>query len=773
MVEFNKDNLALARRAAAEGMVLLRNDNGVLPLSKDKKVALFGRNQFDVFKGGGGAADLWAVRVFPFADGMNEAGNVYQPLLKKYKAYSEANCNRILNKIHSHYTWSLQEIPLKDEEVKLAADECDTAVIFIGRFAAEGFDIKDSAGQYRITGAEDAMLRVVTKYFSKVVLVLNVPSTMDMLFLDNYKIDAILHAFLPGMEAGHAVSDVLYGDVTPSGKLPDSFAKRCYEYPSNDETFGTDKVVYSEGLYMGYRYFDTFEKEVLFPFGFGLSYTDFEVKTNEVCLKDTVIEVKAAVKNIGKMSGRQTVQCYLSIPDGKLDQPYQVLCGFEKTALLAPGESEELSISIDLTDFASYDEEKAEYILEKGNYILRVGVHSRDTEAVATVVLDETAVCRRVKNRLVPKEEINELKKEKRNDNKAIGRVLVADMSAFTLEDRTSDICVAELQKTGDFTFEDLMKGRCTAEELVACFDDEELARLLTADGGQKRRALGIECGELAAGEGTHTHPDAKYKIPASVMQDGPAGVRASSFWNPVPPDDEIVGRDCIAYPCATLLAATWDRALQREIGAAIVEDMDRYRYNGLCAPGVNLHRNPRCGRNFEYFSEDPFLSAQMASGQIIGIQQKSDGEPSGRYAVLKHFACNNAEDGRLDGDSVLSERCARELYLKAFEYTIALSQPHSIMSAYNMVNGEFASANPDLLDGICRNEWRYEGWIMTDWSVHAPSIDCIKAGADTVMPGTYISAEEMREGGISRALAQRRVVRLIKHLSKTVHHKV
>jgi len=254
-------------------------------------------------------------------------------------------------------------------------------------------------------------------------------------------------------------------------------------------------------------------------------------------------------------------------------------------------------------------------------------------------------------------------------------------------------------------------------------------------------------------------------------MQDGPAGVRASAFTNPIPPVEEIVGNDCIAYPSETMLAATWDRELMREIGAAITVDMDRYGYNGLCAPGINLHRNPRCGRNFEYFSEDPFLSAEMAIGEIKGIQENADGSPTGRYAVLKHFACNNSEDCRLDGESVLSERCARELYLRAFEYVIKKAAPLSIMGAYNKVNGYYACANSDLLDGICRTEWGYKGWIMTDWGVHTSSVDCVKAGADTVMPGKYVSFEEMCEGGLDRATAQFRAVNLIKHLAKTKHH--
>ncbi|MBE6727661.1 MAG: glycoside hydrolase family 3 protein [Ruminococcaceae bacterium] len=335
----------------------------------------------------------------------------------------------------------------------------------------------------------------------------------------------------------------------------------------------------------------------------------------------------------------------------------------------------------------------------------------------------------------------------------------------------SSKIAVRRYPKK-DCSFEDVLSGKISAEELASQLSDDELAKLLTADGSQKRKALGLENKELAVGEGTHTHPVKEWGIPASVMQDGPAGVRASAFANPVPPDDEIAGRDCICYPCATALAASWDIELMEEIGAAIRADLDKAGYNGLCAPGVNLHRNPRCGRNFEYFSEDPFLAAKMAIGEIRGIQQNADGSPTGKYAVLKHFAVNNLEDNRLVGDSVLSERCARELYLRVFEYVIKECEPLSIMTAYNKMNGIYTSAHPELVDGICRSEWGYGGWIMTDWSVYAHTVDCLKAGADTVMPGIYVPFEEMLERGLDRNTARIRAANLIRHLSRTEHYK-
>jgi len=769
---FDKKNLELAKRSATEGIVLLKNDNGALPLSKDKTVALFGRNQFDVFKGGGGAADVWAVPVYPFADALNEKGKIYQPLLKKYKAYSEANYNRALNKVHYQYVWYLPDVNLKEEDVAQAACECDTAVIFIGRYASENFDVNDKGGEYRITGNEEAVIEKASRLFKKTVLVLNLPGLFDMYFLRKYKIDAIVHTFMPGMQAGPALADVLYGDVTPSGKLPDSWAERLYEYPTTDG-FDKEDIVYNEGIYMGYRYFDTFKKDLLFPFGFGLSYTTFAIKTisAKLCKTEAILEIE--VTNTGDYPGKEVVQCYLSAPDGELEKPYQVLCGFEKTNCLKPGECQKLEIKVNLLDFTSYSEARAAYILEKGSYVLRIGAHSRNTVAACEILLDETVICRKVKNRIVPQKPMYDWKKpQSEKENLLCDIKLTLEAKSIQTQIIPDFLPPQELVATVKCSFDDVVSGRNTAEEFVAGLTDDELALLLTADSPNKSRGFGLEIKELASGEGTHTHYDESLGIPASVMQDGPAGVRASGFHNPVPPDNEINGRDCIAYPSSTMMAATWNRQLMREIGFAFTDDLSRCNYNGLCAPGVNLHRNPCCGRNFEYFSEDPYLSAEMAGNQILGIQNTPDGKPTGKYAVLKHFACNNAENHRLEGSSILSERCARELYLRVFEYVIKNSNPLSIMTAYNKINGIFAAANSELIDGICRTEWNYDGWIMTDWSVHTPAYNCIKGGSDTVMPGAYVTAEDYAANGVDRATAQKRVVNLIKHLIKTENHK-
>ncbi len=773
-LKFNKSGLAISRRVAAEGSVLLKNEN-VLPLKKDTKIALFGRNQCDTYKGGGGAADLWAVECQNYCDGLEKLGNVYKPLLKKYRDTSAANRDPSLGKFHhsfNQHKYCLPEVRLTDDEVKTASTKCDVAIVFIGRFAIEGRDIKDIAGEYRITDQEEQMIAQVTKHFQKTVLVLNIPCAFDLQFLDKYNFSAIIHNFYPGHLAGYAMADILYGRVSPCGRLPFSWAKTADEYPTN-EGLSTDKIIYSEGIYMGYRYFDIFKKDVAFPFGFGLTYTNFNIETVSCDIEKTIVNLKIKVTNCGKHRGREVVQCYLSAPDGELEKPYQVLCAFDKTEWLKPNTSEILTIKFDLLKFTSFSEKMAAYILEKGDYIVRVGKNSRDNAPVCKINVKDTFIHKKVVNRLPLNEKFDELKKPNTNQENYAGLLcLNADFDGIETLDLTNTPEYNELEKTGDYTFTDVLCGKCTARDLAACLSDEQLALLLTGDGFEKQKTLGLSLEPLVEGEGTHTHQITELGIPSSVMQDGPNGVRATTFVEPpIPPDYELSGRDCVYYPSAIAQAATWDRRLIEQMAREISVDLDKIGYNGLCAPGVNLQRNVRCGRNFEYFSEDSFLSAQMAVSVIKGVQNNADGTPSKRYAVLKHFACNNSEDMRTDGDSILSERTARELYLRSFECVLQETNPLSIMAAYNKINGVYAAANKDLLDGICRYEWGYTGWIMTDWDVMSADGACLAAGCDTCMPGRYKTFEELSQDGLARAVAQQRAAQLIAHLAKTKHY--
>ncbi len=773
-LKFNKSGLSISRQVAAEATVLLKND-GVLPLKRIAKIALFGRNQCDTYKGGGGAADLWAVKCQPYCDGLEKFGKVYKPLLKKYRDTCAANYDPSLGKFHhsfNHHKYSLPEVRLTDSEVAAAAAKCDVAIIFIGRFAIEGRDIKNIAGEYKITVQEENMINQVSKHFKKIVLVLNIPIALDLDFIYKYNFNAIIHNFYPGHLAGFAISDVLYGKVPPCGRLPFSWARHSDDYPTNED-FSTDRIVYNEGLYMGYRYFDTFKKDVVFPFGFGLSYTKFDIKTTSCKIDKTKVTITTNITNIGLSNGREVVQCYLSQPDGKLQKPYQVLCGFEKTDWLKPNESQTLKINFNLLDFTSFDEESASYVLENGEYIVRIGCNCADTTAVCVVCVDKAFVSKKVLNRFALSGQIDEAQKtETIKENTDNLLKLTASFEGIKTLDLTNPPKFQEQKKSGDYTFSDVLSGKCTAKQLAACLSDEQLALLLTGDGFEKQKTLALSLEPLVEGEGTHTHQITEFQIPSSVMQDGPNGVRATTFVEPpVPPDYELSGRDCVYYPSAIAQAATWDCKLITQMAREISADLDKIGYNGLCAPGVNLQRNVRCGRNFEYFSEDPFLSAEMAIAVINGVQKNIDNTPSKRYAVLKHFACNNSEDMRTIGDSVLSERTLRELYLRTFEYVIKKTNPLSIMVAYNKINGLYAAANSDLLDGVCRYEWGYTGWIMTDWDVRESEGKCLAAGCDTCMPGHYITFAQLQQDGTTRAVAQQRAANLIEHLVKTKHY--
>ncbi len=747
--QFDKDDRAFSRSIAAESFVLLKN-NGTLPLKKEAPVALFGRTQFDTWKSGYGAADLWAVPVVPFAEGMQKEGNVYLPLYHEYYDFCAEHFQKYINTEMYKRTNFFKEMEIADEAIAEAAEVCETAILFIGRCAGEATDWRDIEGEYRLTEAEESLIRRICDKFRKTVLVFNIPAQMDISFLRRYSFDAILHTLLPGMEAGNALADVIYGNVTPGGKLPDSWAETCDCYPTARGEV-TNEVVYSEGVYMGYRYFDSFNKEVIFPFGFGLSYTEFRHETLMVEVDGITVTANIRVTNCGNFLGREVVQCYLSPPDGRVEKPYQALCGFEKTKLLAPDESQVISIKIDLSDFSSYCTESALYILEAGDYLLREGKNSRDTKVICVLRLSEELICRKVSNRLTPLQEFEVLRRSKQIDAEQYS-VPVYDLDATGYKPKDNSITLAP-----------------EAINIAAQLTNEELILLLSGNDEEKCKVYGIDIETaLIDGEGTHTHKIDRLKIPATTMQDGPSGIRLSAFQTGEIKEELINGKDCVAYPSAISVAATWDRGLAESLTRHIAHDMDRYGLPGWCAPGVNLHRTPLNGRNFEYFSEDPFLSAQMAIQEIKGIQQLPDGSPSGRYAILKHLAFNEMETLRLESNSIVDEQTARELYLRSFEYVIRSQPPMSIMTSYNKINGTYTAACYDLCTAICREEWGYEGLLISDWFIVANAEDCVNAGNDLLMPGRYIPSDHLKNNIIDRAKAQQSAARLINLLMKT-----
>ncbi len=774
---------SFCRRAAADGMVLLKNEKKALPIAPDKKIALFGRGQFVTFKSGCGSGDVVGVRTVSAVEGLHNAG---VPLCEELYSHNRAwhlNHFEEVKNADKFYDGmkNMDEIPLTERMVSEAAKQTDTAVVILSRVVGEGRDIPLEKGEFYLADKETDMLRMARKHFAKVIVCLNFGGVYDLSGVVANHPDAILYMSQGGQQVGNALADILLGKVTPSGKLTDTWAKRYTDYPTT-EFFGEMEVPYKEGIYVGYRYFDSFGKEPLYPFGFGLSYTDFEIRNQEITLSDSVLALRVAVKNTGAYPGREVVQCYLSKPQGKLKQAYQDLVAFAKTGLLAPGEEETLELSFDFRKNASYCTETATYLLPKGEYFVRVGNGSRSTHIAARVTVQKNMPVLKTVNRFAPNVIFREITARTTVPYTYPGEGREKETAqAFVLPELPCEVIEPaenhppKLLAAGNgatVTIQDVAAGRATAEELVAQLNLEELGCIAngvnygldTYEGG----IIGSMSDSVpgAAGE-TFTIP--KYGITGNVCADGPAGIRLLSSgddFTKISEDDQR--RTLTAYPVGTCFANSWDEELAREYGQCIAEEMARFHIDGWLAPGMNIHRNPLCGRNFEYFSEDPFVSGKMAAAQTVGVQWKN-GKSTGKYTTIKHFVANNQETLRTEMSSEVSERTLREIYLKPFEIAVRESQPHALMTSYNRLNGVYATVNYDLLNGVLRSEWGFEGIVMSDWGATGDFSLRPWAGNDLNMPGsgkTYINL--MKGGKLDIPVVQECAVRIIKWLVKT-----
>ena len=634
---------------------------------------------------------------------------------------------------------------------------------------------------------------------------LNVGGVIDTKFLRAQEgIGAILLMSQAGNIGGHALADVLTGKVSPSGHLTTTWAENYEDYP-NAKTFShmngdIHDEYYEEGIYVGYRYFDTFDVTPAYPFGYGKSYTTFDVKTEEVTADAKHISVKVRVTNTGTTySGKEVVQVYYSAPAGKLEKPYQELAAYAKTKELAPGESEELIITYPVERMASYDAQRASYVLEAGTYYVRVGVNSRATKVTAAVVLDQAAVTEVLSNRLALDCEMNELSSadvtpygyaEEEAEKEQACKLYIAspdiETKTATYEDTNAEIAANTSEKK--ITMQDVMSGQATLDDLVGQLTIPEMAELCV---GTSRGNMGGDTAIIgsssavvpgAAGDTTSLMIEDR-DIRNLVLADGPAGLRLSKHFkadaegNVIPgtSDAPIPGMDllmagspkpeipedaidyyqyCTAIPIATLLAQTWDVDAIKECGDIVGEEMKEFGVTLWLAPGMNIHRNPLCGRNFEYYSEDPLVAGKCAAADTIGVQQHA-----GVGTTIKHFALNNQEDNRMHTNAHVSERAAREIYLKGFELAVKEAKPMSIMTSYNLINGIHSANNKDLLTAITRNEWGFDGIVMTDWGTTggmemnqgmefkygcSSAAGCIKAGNDLTMPGKQEDVDEI-----------------------------
>lgn len=779
-----QEKMNFARQASADGMVLLKNDNNALPIAKDKEIALFGTCAYRCFRLGWGSGDMMAQTISQINEGLKDAGY-------KLNVDVESFClnyvnglpdQRLMNRSWDVWTWRQDEIKLDIAMIEESAKKSDVAVITLGRNSGEAFDLKDEEGYFRLHCDEIELVKNVTKCFKQTILLLNTCGPLDLREIDNCNIDAIVDVSLGGEMFGYAVADVVSGKVTPNGKLTTTWAYKYDDY-STKEGITTLEVPYKEGIYVGYRYFDTFNVTPRYPFGYGLSYTDFTNEVIDINVDGQIVELTVKVTNVGKYNGREIIQCYLSSPEVKLEKPYQELCTYAKTDVLEPNESCELLMSFDMTEMASYDEERASFILEAGKYYVRVGNCSRNTNIACAINVAEEVICDVVKNRCTKQKDFEELSNKGvtpysyENEETEKINAKVFDFDCKSVETVVHNVIektpVKLLENKNDklVNLKDVVAGNATVEDVVAQFSNEELADILNGviyEGANANANVGSMAIKVRGAAGEMWSSE-KYAIPVNACADGPAGVRLAIFTTPIETDTDL-SREVVAYPSGTCMANSWDLESARKFGECVRNDLEISDIEGWLAPGINIHRNPLNGRNFEYLAEDPIIAGKIGAYITIGVQYDDNAESTGKYTTVKHFACNNIEYERGVSDSQMSERALREIYLKGFKIAVEEGRPHAIMTAYNKINGEFASTNYDLLMGILRGEWDYEGIVMTDWNPCANPQEHVHACNDLIMPGRFRKQiiEGLENGNVKKEEAQLCATRLLKHILKT-----
>lgn len=755
----SQEHIQLSRQAAREGMVLLKNQGRALPLEKGAKLALFGKATMDYVKGGGGSGDVTVAYTRNLYEGLKTKEPQVQILEPLADFYRENVSAQYAQGVVPGFT---REPKIPEELLTQAKAWTDTAVISICRFSGEGWDRKGipGDGDFYLTKEEQEMVETVTGNFDRVIVVLNVGGMVDTSwFFANDRIQAVLLAWQGGIEGGLAAADLLCGEVSPSGKLTDTFAGSFDDYPSSEGfNESEDYVEYTEDIYVGYRYFETISGaagKVNYPFGYGLSYTSFSREYLGAFLEDGVISVDVRVTNIGGRPGKEVVQLYYGAPQGRLGKPAKELGAFGKTRLLEAGDSQVMRLTMREDSMASYDDlgkvKKSAYVLEAGIYRFWLGGSVREAKEIpffvekdeAEIVAQYSEKCapRALKRRLLSDGTFEEMPQRPERE-----RVLgLAPQDVDKLEGvipavlERKQVQLSQPPAPGTVMLADVAEGKTTLDQLIAQLTDEELAELL---GGQPNTGV-------ANTYGMGNIPD--HRVPNIMTADGPAGLR-------IQPQ---CGVCTTAWPCATLLACSWNEDLVYQVGAAGAAEVKENNIGIWLTPAMNIHRSPLCGRNFEYYSEDPLVAGKMGAAMIRGIQSQHIG------ASMKHFACNNKETNRKASDSRVSERAMREIYLKGFEIAVKEAQPWTIMSSYNLINGCHASENRELLTDILRDEWGFEGAVTTDWWTFAEHYLETKAGNDIKMGCGYPDRllEALEKGLITRKemeICGRRILELI-----------
>ncbi|MCX4295955.1 MAG: glycoside hydrolase family 3 C-terminal domain-containing protein [Lachnospiraceae bacterium] len=782
-------NKQIARVAATEGMVLLRNENDILPIPKGTAIALYGAGAAHTIKGGTGSGDVNSRKTVSILEGLTNAG--YQIVTKSWldaydAAYAKAREQwrdeiwekeaKMREKDNSdfHFFFAYSEVPFVFPTGELPEKEnAEIAIYVLSRQAGEGKDRVNNGGDFILSKQEEQMIDKICALYSHVVIVLNTGGMIDLSFADQYNnIEGIVYMHQPGMEAGNALADLVCGNVVPSGKLTDSWPCSYSDYPNasvfSHNNGNVEKEKYVEGIYVGYRYFDTFNIPVRYCFGYGLSYTNFAIETMAVTLgtQEPEIGVKVKITNVGAhYTGREVVQLYVSCPQDKIDKEYRRLVGFYKTKPLAPGESEEKTIRFAISAMASYHENRTAWLLEEGCYGIFVGNSLATSVFSASIQVEGDAVLMETEHICPLQEHLEELKGNVDEINARRNSWLKTVQEKLSLTIHNVEI------KKKDISYE---RNFCDFSEEVAAFVDKlEIDQLIELATGDISKAQGSNigaAGNSVPGSAAETSGCAiKQGLAGIVLADGPAGLRLNKTYQAVDGkpmsmpfamaiEDGFFARGafdkkgetyyqyCTAIPVGTVLAQTWDIEIIKECGKAVAQEMDEFGVTLWLAPGMNIHRNPLCGRNFEYYSEDPLLSGIMAAAMTEGVQSCK-----GCGTTIKHFACNNQEDNRMHSNSIVSERALREIYLKGFEIAVIKSQPMAIMTSYNLINGVHAANSYDLCTKAARNEWGYQGLIMTDWTTthngpECTASGCMRAGNDIVMPGCNNDHENLKK---------------------------
>lgn len=796
----------LARKAAGEGMVLLKNDNQLLPLKPGKKIALYGCGAEYTVKGGTGSGDVnerYSVNIF---EGLVNAGlNVTsQTWLEDFRSiYKQARFmwkEDILSRVKpeisgqdffSVYSTTPFQIPGGHEinEADYKEADTDTAVYVVSRIAGEGKDRRNEAGDWKLSEEEERNIRSVAKWYPHIILIINTGGTIDLSIVDKLsEIQAVIYMSQAGMEGGNALGFILTGEVVPSGKLTDSWAFQYEDYP-NAASFSyhsgdTSIEEYVEGIYVGYRYFDTFDVPVRYSFGYGRSYTDFRIKPEGIEQKNDQIVVNVSVENIGKYAGAEVVQVYVSCPQSTLYKEKRRLCGFVKTQILNPGIKQKVKISFPIEQMTSFEEEKHAYVLDAGEYGVFIG-SSLDTAAVVgSLVLEQKAIIKKVSSICQLQRTLKEIVPDKEK--------LKIWQHQWKKEAERLQVIRLDLQFIEKKGIPSLEKAVFLKEEkIISCMTLEQKISFLAGKikGGARSNLGSAGCRIPGSAGETVAIETVDGRIQGIVLADGPAGIRLTQSYQ-LDENGNVLEQDiidsiekglfsdvrekkegtiyyqyCSAMPVGTLLAQTWDTKLLKEIGIHIGLEMEKFGITLWLAPGMNIHRNPLCGRNFEYYSEDPLVSGLMAAAITQGVQSMP-----GMGTTIKHFICNNQEDNRIGSDSIVSERALREIYLHGFEIAVNLSEPMAIMTSYNLINGIHAANSYDLCTEIARKEWGFNGLIMTDWFTTTPEggsspYKCIKAGNDLIMPGTLNDLMDIRQAYDRNELQELEIIDAVRHI--------